>query len=131
MRERSNHKHGRFVSRFEQLALHPRLHHNEGFPICTIPQDHSTLQVLSLRPTSSSLVPARTQYMNPQARLEAATFNHSQSILHGHDTIEMDTTRNKFLKIHVTRVSDTFQIRHGFLIGMPFYIAHITKKNNL
>ena len=32
----------------------------------------------------------------------------------GHDT----GTHDKFLKIHTTRVSDTFRTRHGFMIGM-------------
>jgi len=29
--EINNRKYGRIISRFEPLALHPRLHHNEGF----------------------------------------------------------------------------------------------------
>jgi len=28
-------------------------------------------------------------------------------MLHGHDNVEMDTTRGKFLKIHMTRMFDT------------------------
>jgi len=33
MRENSNRKHGRFVSRFEQLTICPRLHRNEWFSL--------------------------------------------------------------------------------------------------
>jgi len=41
-------------------------------------------------------------------------------MLHGHDNIEMDTTRtrDKFFKIYAARVSDTFQTRHDFMIGV-------------
>jgi len=28
-------------------------------------------------------------------------------MLHGHDNVKMDTTRGKFLKIHMTGMSDT------------------------
>jgi len=33
MRENSNCKHKKFVSRFKRFALRPRLHHNEGFSL--------------------------------------------------------------------------------------------------
>jgi len=37
-------------------------------------------------------------------------------MLHGHGNVEMNPTRDKFLKIHMTRVSDTFQTRHDSMI---------------
>jgi len=41
LREKSNRKHGRIISRFEHLALRPCLHLNEGFPLSMMPQDRS------------------------------------------------------------------------------------------
>ena len=38
--------------------------------------------------------------------------NHVAAMLHGHGNVEMDTTRDKFLKIHTTRVSDML-VGHG------------------
>ena len=74
-REMINRKHGRFVSRFEPLALRPRLHRNEEFPLKSISQDHSISQHLqwapsrTLRPASPLLGPERTiRNTNPQAR---------------------------------------------------------------
>jgi len=46
----SNHKHKGIISRFKSLTLRPRLYHNEGFLLESIPQDHTVpqyLQVLS------------------------------------------------------------------------------------
>ena len=37
-------------------------------------------------------------------------------MLHGHGNVEMDTTRDKILKIHTTCVSDTFRTQHGSMI---------------
>ena len=42
----SNRKHERIILRFEPLALRPHLHHYEGFPLKSIPQDHSVSQHL-------------------------------------------------------------------------------------
>ena len=42
-------------------------------------------------------------------------------VLHGHGNIGMDTTHghmNFFLKIHTTRVSDTFWIQYSSMIGV-------------
>jgi len=66
---------------FEQLALRLCLHRNEEFLLFKISQDHPTLQVPSRTFGSASLsfVLARTQYMNPQARLETATFKRSNT----------------------------------------------------
>jgi len=64
----SNRKTGEFVSRFEPLALCPRLHHYEVFSLKTISQDHSVSQHLqrapsrTLGPASPSLVNTKTIY---------------------------------------------------------------------
>ena len=50
-REMSSQKHGRFVSRFEPLALCLRLHRNEGFSLKSVPQDH----LVPATPTTSFL----------------------------------------------------------------------------
>ena len=41
-------------------------------------------------------------------------------MLHGHDNVEMDTTMTNSLKVHTTRVSDTFRTRHVY----PIYFGH-------
>ena len=49
LREISNRKHERIISRFEPLALRPRLQRNEGFSLKTILQDtwcHNTYNEL-------------------------------------------------------------------------------------
>ena len=79
-REISNHKHGRIISRFEPLALHSRLHRNEGFSLKLIPQNHSMpqhLQVLSriLGPSSPSFVPTRTIHTRTHKFVEATISN--------------------------------------------------------
>jgi len=47
------------------------------------------------------------------------------TMLYGHGNIEMDMTHgtdDEFLKIHMTRMSDTFQTRHGSMIGV--FVLH-------
>ena len=57
MRERSNRKYGRFILRFESLALRPRLHRNERFPLKMIPQDHLVRKTYNELPQ---------EFLNPQ-----------------------------------------------------------------
>ena len=79
----SNRKHGRFVSRFEHLTLRPRLQHYEGFPLKTIPLDHSVSQHLQRvhtrtpELTSTSLVPTRTTHASILACRGCTSYNSS------------------------------------------------------
>ena len=71
----SNRKHGRFVSRFEPLALHLRLHRNEGFHYARsykIIQEYKFPQeLLDLQVPHSVPQPLHSQAR--KARSEAAT----------------------------------------------------------
>jgi len=107
LREKSNRKDERIISRFEQLVLRPRLHRNERFPLCTISQDHSVPQHLQARsrtlgPASFSLVPAKNtntrthkfaqghnlQTLNTKIEtLGDQLFDHRQSTLTNNDPI--------------------------------------------
>jgi len=57
----------RYVSRFEHLALHPRLHHREGFPIHYLPQREPSPRRISYSSRSTKLL-SQTTTSQPRGR---------------------------------------------------------------
>ena len=83
-REMTNHKYGRFVSRFEHTCSKSPPSTLWRIFTITIPQDHPVLQHLqrvhirTLGPASPSLVPSRTTHACPQARRGRNLYNSSK-----------------------------------------------------